>query len=220
MISIRLDRAEPGLRTIIFFDQNSSVGGGQIVLLNSIEAARKIADRVILVAPLGGALEQRILARFGDAVELFHVNEAVLTVGHKTLSDVPRFLFFNFSILRYWRLVRDADLIYVNGGRVIFGALLLSLLCRRPALYHLHIDHSRLEKLLFVLVSRFRFSVGFIANSEFNLRKFQTDCPSLAEDSRVVAVENALDRRYENLRFVDRFALPKQLRVVDRKSVV
>lgn len=203
------------MRTIIFFDQSASVGGGQIVLLSLIEAAHGIFDRVIVAAPLGGAFEQRVRERFGDTITLVPIKEVRLTIGRKTLADVPRFISYNLSLLRYWRLVRKANLVYVNGGRVILGAMLLSVLCRRSCLYHLHVDHSQLEKLLFLLAARLPWTAGILANSEFNLKKFQAACPSLAEDPCLFSVENALDRRYANLRFVDRFTTPRQsLRVL------
>lgn len=197
----------PDHLTIVLFDQNSFLGGGQSVLLSIAEAACRVAERVVLVVPTGGALEIALERRFGSRVEIVHTPEPHMTHGRKGLRDLVRLAVQSVGIvIRHWQLVRQSDLVYANGARQFSGLMLLSILTGRPCCYHVHINHSNIEKRLIGLAARLPTTHCVIVNSPFVLRRLFKAIPALNNNPRVVLVENGMDRIYGGRIFIDRFS--------------
>lgn len=192
--------------TVVLFDQYPFVGGGQTVFLSLIEAATRVASSVIVGIPLGGALDDVIRRRFEGRIKIVEVAEPMLSNHRKNLLDVHHFFAYSLGLLRHWRLTHSADLVYVNGSRQVLGMCLLSLLGRpRRFIYHIHLDHSRLEKILFCIIAYLPGTARVVLNSRFTSHRLCEFLPMLRKNSRLVVVENALDASYSRRSFIDRF---------------
>lgn len=192
---------------IVFVDQYAFIGGGQTVLLNSIEVAYDIFEKIVVIAPGGGALEKIIGQKFFGAIEFHSSREIELTHGSKSLRDYLRLIKGTFSNL--WSHIcehRDADAIYVNGPRLFPAAMLFSVLCRIPAYYHIHINHNRAEKLLINLAAKIPFTRKIIFNSKYVLDQVIGGDISKNSIGKFLLVNNSLDSKYSSLFLKDRFS--------------
>jgi glycosyltransferase involved in cell wall biosynthesis len=197
--------------SIALFDQYPFLGGGQIVLLAIAEAAQRVARRTVVYAPTGGALEQMIRQRFGAAVEIMDTPEPRMTHGRKGIADALRLCIFSVAFaFRHCRRMRKVDLMYGNGPRQFPGLLLLSFLTSRLCCYHVHIDHSLIEKRLIAFAARLPSTFKVIVNSDFVYRRLVEAIPELAQNPKILVIENALDASYAARIFVDRFQSPQR----------
>ena len=124
---------------ILFLDQFSDLGGAQLCLRDVLLEVSRLGWQAEVMAPGSGPLLD--LAReHGFAIQRLPL--AQYANGRKTASDVLRFgvdMARSARILRRVLLERPADLIYVNGPRVLPAAWGL----RVPVLFH---SHSLLDK--------------------------------------------------------------------------
>jgi len=208
-ISVKKGKAHASnnIKTIVLFDQYSFLGGGQAVLLSITEAACRVAEQVVLAVPTGGALELAIRQRFGSRVEIVHTPELQLNHGRKGVFDIAKLIFHSIGmVIRHWWLVRRADLIHVNGARQFLGVIFLSVLSRKNCCYHVHIDHSNIEKRLIWLAASLTTTRCVIINSHFVMSRLLQEVKSLANNPKMICIENSLDRIYEGRNFIDRYA--------------
>jgi len=188
---------------LLFVDQYGSIGGGQTVLLSLLRAARNIGALTVL-APLG-ELQNAVRDQEGSAV-VYHVcREPHLTHGGKKSRDVIAALVAIVGFMRHLSLLRQQDVIYVNGLRHLPAMLLLSPLLKARIIYHVHLDHSRTEKTLIRLAARLRQTFAVVTNSRFVHDRLGAD--------KCVLIENALDHRFASLPFTDRFTGRKLARI-------
>lgn len=124
---------------ILFLDQFSDLGGAQLCLQDVLFEVRRLGWQAEVLAPGKGSLLD--FARdCGFAVQSLAL--VPYTNGRKTAADALR---FGVDTVRIGRIVRQilrerpADLIYVNGPRLLPAALGL----RAPVLFH---SHSLLDK--------------------------------------------------------------------------
>jgi glycosyltransferase involved in cell wall biosynthesis len=172
------------------------------------EAARRVAERLCLAFPTGGALEAAVRERFGAAAEIIDVPEPKLTYGSKNWRDFVRMAAHSAAmVMRQMGLARRSRLLYANGAREFPPVMLLSLLARRRACYHIHIDHSRVEKRLIALAARLPTTARIVVNSPFIYRRLIAARPELTGNTKVVVVENGLAPHFAGMPFVDRFGL-------------
>lgn len=123
---------------ILFLDQYSDMGGAQQCLLDLIPAVQTAGWHVTCAAPGAGRLVEKLRDR-GVAV---HPLAAIsLAAGPKPPQDFFRFAFATPVLARnVSRLARDthADLIYVNGPRVLPAAAWAARQAGLPLLFHSH----------------------------------------------------------------------------------
>ena len=123
---------------ILFVDQFSDLGGAQQCLLDLVPALQTAGWRVTCAAPGDGKLIQK-LRDLGVTVASLRV--APLASGRKTPPD---FLRFAMDVPRLAghiaRLAAEAgaDLIYVNGPRLLPAAAWAARKSRRPLVFHSH----------------------------------------------------------------------------------
>lgn len=189
-------------RRILFLDQYGDIGGGQTVLLSLLEAALGTGASVTVIAPGGGTLQHTIAQRFGTAVHFVPEAGPALTHGRKTLADVWSLLSYGWHFRRHRDVLRQQDIIYLNGPRHLPHMLIFSLLSRARMFCHLHLDHTGIEKKLLRLAARWPNRFHLVANSRFVLNALG------ARAKDVTLIENALDGRYSGLPFQDRFGGP------------
>ncbi len=189
------------MKTVLFLDQYGSMGGGQRVLLELAQAARDAGWRVRALLPSGPCAQA--LTRMGARVRA--TPECRLREGRKGPLDALALLWHTLRVFgAHLAALRRADLLYANGGRMYPLCFMASLLLRKPAAYHVHLNpgnaHIRLLRLLLrsgltrriVLPSRYIEGVLRAADAAF-------------DDSRMRLAENGLDERFDGLTFKDRF---------------
>ena len=123
---------------ILFLDQYSDLGGAQQCLLDLIPAVQTAGWTVTCAAPGGG----RLVEKLRDLGAAFCALPAMpLAAGPKPPLDFLRFAFSTPVLARYIsRVARDtrADLIYVNGPRVLPAAAWAARKAGIPLLFHSH----------------------------------------------------------------------------------
>ena len=136
------------MQHIVFLEQYGSLGGGQQVLLELVRAALHIGCRVSVLIPNGPCVEK--LRSIGAHVH--KIADSHLSQGKKSYSDILRFIIYSWRIfLQYTGLLRSADLIYINGNRLLGTGMLAQYLLQRKAVCHMYLNHVQLEQRLFQL---------------------------------------------------------------------
>lgn len=169
------------------------------MLLSLLRAAQSLNATITVLAPGGGALQQAIEARFGGAVAFIPCPELQLTHGRKTLRDIATSLAYAWRFRRYLPLLRQQDIVYLNGPRHLPHFLIYSLGVRACMLCHLHLDHAPFEKKMMRLATHWFNPFRLVANSRFVLDAMR------ATPGSTVLVENSLDGIFAELPFQNRF---------------
>ena len=195
-------------KRILILDQYSFVGGGQTILVQIARAIQNIptVEQVIFAIPFGGALEDKIRRDFPNRAQLTPIPEVKISQGKKNLFDGVRLLTYTLQLC--FRLFLEAfksDVLYANGPRLFPAVMILSTLLRKPAIYHIHMDYSGLEKRLISLAIRLPYTRSAVAISDFVLERLADSRPELLGHSKLVKVENSLSQSFERLPWKDRF---------------
>jgi glycosyltransferase involved in cell wall biosynthesis len=197
--------------SILFVDQYREVAGGQVILQTLVKNARENGFRVGVLAPLGGGLEAALVARWGSRVALHELKQLDLQDGKKGARDLFRLIAYCFYVLSFWRLAAGYKIIYVNGCRIAPAFFLLSLLLPwRRWFYHVHLCHSRIEKIIFAIISLSPSTSKIIIASSYIRDDFFCAVPWLKNSKRFAVLENCLDAAFANLPFLDRFQNERQ----------
>ena len=199
---------------LLMVEQYSKIGGGETVFLQVLAWAVQRGASVTVALPRGGALERAIRQRHGERVAYVDIPEPRLTSGTKTLGDLIRLSWFSVRLLPLLSVARQSDYVYVNGGRLYAGMLVVSSLVRARFVYHLHLDHSPAEKKLIGALLRHPRTHAVIANSAFVLRRLHEALGRLASGCRVRLLENALSDSFAARPFIDRWQSAGRLQVV------
>ncbi len=133
-------RIEPDDRAvnILFLDQFSDLGGAQQCLLDLVPAVQSAGWNVSCAVPGAGSLVEKLLKR--DCA-VYSLPAIPLAAGTKTPLDFVRFGVENpWLALEISRLARksQADLLYVNGPRMLPAAAWVSRTSGRPLVFHCH----------------------------------------------------------------------------------
>ena len=189
------------MKHIIFLEQYGSLGGGQQVLLELVRAALDTGFQATVLIPEGPCADKlRVLG-----VQVVDVPECRLSQGKKGIADIFRFAWYGCrTFLSHISLLRHADLVYVNGNRLLPVAMLAQLMLGRKAAYHIHLNHGGLERKLFLLTLRLKSTRALVLPSEF-IRRELLAADARFSDPRVQVVPNGLDARFSNIPFQDRF---------------
>ncbi len=123
---------------ILFLDQFGTMGGAQRVLREVVQALDPARYQPILAINGGGEFRESLEASRKPVVDLplgdYHS-------GRKTVLDKLRFtvrtLYCSLILMRAI-VSRDIDLLYANGPRTFFCAVLSGWIMRRPVIWHLH----------------------------------------------------------------------------------
>ena len=131
---------QPGPRpvNILFLDQYSDLGGAQQCLLDLIPAVQAAGWRATCAAPGAGRLVEKLRDR---GITVHSLPAISMAAGPKPPLDFLRFAFSTPLLARYLsRLAREtqADLIYVNGPRVLPAAAWAARRTGIPLLFHSH----------------------------------------------------------------------------------
>ncbi len=130
----------PGSRAVnlLFLDQFSDMGGAQQCLLDLIPAVQAAGWNAACAAPGSGRLFEKLRER---GVTVHPLPETPLSAGAKPLGDFVRFASGAPRLAHHIsRLAREsrADLIYVNGPRVLPAAAWVARRALLPLIFHCH----------------------------------------------------------------------------------
>lgn len=190
------------MKKIIFFDQYGQLGGGQQVLLELVRAALSGRFAVTVLIPAGPCADK--LEVLGVEVRL--IPSCALTQGKKSIVDVLRLAMLDLVVfLQNFTMLRSADLIYVNGNRLLPVALLAEMLLDKQAVCHIHLNHGTMEKKLFRIFLGRRRTKAIVVPSDFIQRELVRYDAAFASP-QVRLVENGLDDRFSETAFEDRFS--------------
>lgn len=191
---------------VTLLDQYAHVGGGQTVLVQILHALRAAGHGCTLAAPLGGALERLVRAEFhSPALPIVPLAPLGLAQGRKGALDVLRILTSPRHVLALGAAVRSADLVYVNGAHWFFAWHVVNR-ARKPSIFHVHLDHSRAEKLLIRQLVRAGSHNVVVINSGYVRDRLLARHPELASAPNLRTIPNALGRRYDEQPFAWRGA--------------
>jgi glycosyltransferase involved in cell wall biosynthesis len=184
---------------VLFVDQYGDIGGGQTVLLSLIRAAIKTGAKISVLAPGGGALQAAIQKEFSDTVAFIACEEPRLTHGRKGVGDLLSLLAYGWRFRTHLPLLHQQDVIWVNGLRHLPHLLRMSRKLSARFIYHVHIAHSALERMLLRRAAFARQTFRLVVNS-----RFVADNLGVA-DTHLSLIENALDLAFAGRVFIDRF---------------
>lgn len=196
-----------GARRVLFLDQWGHIGGAQVVLLELLALALEEGDEVHLGIPLGGAFEARVRARFGERVTLHAMQAPRATSGRKSLADLLR-LTRAVRTTRFPPVAAGMDLVHVNGPRLYGAWRRANREWQRPTMYHVHLNHSALERMYIRRVIAADPHGVIVASSVEVARGLRRH----AGTRPVALVQNAVPRAAASAAFVDRWHDMKRLR--------
>lgn len=185
-------------RRALFLEQYGDMGGGQTVLISLVRAALRECDEVTVLAP-PGPLESVLDQEFGGQVIYRRCAAPSLSHGRKTVADAAAILVHVLRLALLLPLLRCQNIVYVNGLRHLPALLVLAPMLRAAIVYHVHLDHSHLEKMLIRRAARSPHTYRIVVNSPFVRDRLE------AAPEKTVLVENALDKRFAGRSFRDRF---------------
>ena len=186
-------------KRVLFVDQYGELGGGQKVLLSLIRGALQAGSIVSVMAPSGGTLESTISREFKGDVAYIACEEPKLSHGRKGIADILRLIVYGWRFRRHQGLMRQQDIIYVNGLRHLTHLLILTRRMNARLIHHVHLRHSGFEKLLLRWAANSKRTFALVVNSRFVQQDLGINSP------RIRLIENALDRKFAELKFNDRF---------------
>jgi glycosyltransferase involved in cell wall biosynthesis len=198
------------VRSILFVDQYSNMGGGQTVLLAMIESCLDHGWYVTLLAPGRGNLEKRLVEQFGSRVNFVDLYEMKMNSGRKTIGDIFKLIRGSLAVLKHIALIRSHNVVYINGARLfpIFG--LLARYLSKKFFFHVHLDHSRAEKKLLAWIASSSVPAFIVLNSKFLYSRL---VPSLRDNSKsLILLRYGLSKTFSKLSYVERFVEPTQLK--------
>jgi len=193
--------ASDAAKRVLFLDQWGYIGGAQVVLLELLAIALEDGHQVHLGIPLGGPLEERVRALFGDRVQLHSMEAPRASSGRKSLSDLWR-LARSVRSTRFPAIAAQADLVHVNGPRLYGAWRQANRGWQRPTIYHVHLNHSVLER---VYIRRVIAGdpLGVIVASSVEVAQ---GLASRGGARPVALVQNGVPRAAASAPFVDRWS--------------
>lgn len=171
-------------------------------MLELVKAAQASMHVVTVLLPAGSCADK--LEVLG--VEVLRIPHCVLAQGKKSIADILRLTIYNVRVfLQNFTTLRSADLIYVNGNRLLPVAFLAQKILGKRAACHIHLNHGSLEKKLLRCFCRQRHTVAVVVPSSFIQREL-IHFDSAFDSPKVRVVENGLDARFTKTVFEDRFS--------------
>jgi glycosyltransferase involved in cell wall biosynthesis len=115
---------------LLFLDQFSEPGGAQQCLLDLLPAV----EHAVVAMPGDGPMFERVHSL---GFETAHIHCGPYAPGGKSAGDMARFVFETPRLARQIReLARGADIVYINGPRLLPAAALSGI--RKPVVFHSH----------------------------------------------------------------------------------
>jgi glycosyltransferase involved in cell wall biosynthesis len=168
---------------ILFLDQSGKPGGAELFL---VDLAKHYGDRCRVILFTAGVVES-LLNQHKVPVQILNLSKIEVRKQSNIVRGLIGFFFFLPPLFKLAKLARSYDVIYANTPKALIAGAVLSLLCRRPLIYHLHdilsTDHfSDINRRIIVTLAN-RFCSLVIANSQAAQVSFANSggCPSLTK---------------------------------------
>ena len=152
-------------KKLLIFEPLSNIAGGQMVLINLLPfLVREFSVTVVL--PKAGPLRDRLTAL---GIKSIIINPGSYSLVKKNIFQVLKYLFYlPVFLIRSSLLIKNFDVIYVNGARLLPAVVGADFLFRRPIIWHSHSLISDQKSLYLVeLAARWRIVKKIIAVSNF-----------------------------------------------------
>jgi glycosyltransferase involved in cell wall biosynthesis len=123
---------------LLFLDQFGTLGGGQRVLLETLNSLDRAQYQTMVALVTRGDFRERLL---DEGIPVMDLPLGNYHSGKKTLLDVVRFFFRSLhcaSVLTGWVLRHRPSLLFANAPRTFICATLAGWLTQRPVIWHLH----------------------------------------------------------------------------------
>jgi len=181
---------------ILFIDQYNTIGGGQTVLIQLINISLEKNWEVSLMIPPGGELKSQISSKV-KIIPLHGLN----LKQKKGLRDYLQLILFTFLFFQYYKVLKNNNLVYVNGPRCFIPVAFVSIFLRTRIIYHIHLLHKGVEKKIISYISKLKNTFRIVVNSEFI---YQVQEPTVSR-GKLYLLENTLPEKYNKLSFINRF---------------
>jgi glycosyltransferase involved in cell wall biosynthesis len=140
---------------LLFLDQFGTLGGGQRVLLETLNSLDHAQYQSMVALGTDGDFRKRLL---NEGIPVMHLPLGSYHSRKKTLLDMGRFFFRSLYcalVLTCWIVRHRPNLLYANGPRTFICATLAGWLTHRPVIWHLHnVLPKGVELSLLVVFSR------------------------------------------------------------------
>src|SRR5262245_58370377 len=123
---------------LLFLDQFGTLGGGQRVLLETLNSLDRSQYQAVVALGARGDFRDRLL---DEGIPVMDLPLGSYHSGKKTPLDMVRFFLRSLYcalVLTKWVFRRSPDLLFANGPRTFVCATLVGWLTRRPVIWHLH----------------------------------------------------------------------------------
>ena len=123
---------------LLFLDQFGTLGGGQRVLLETLNSLDRAQYQAIVALGTRGDFRERLL---DEGIPVMDLPLGSYHSGKKTPLDMVRFFFRSLycaSVLTGWVFRHRPDLLFANGPRTFVCVTLAGFFTRRPVIWHLH----------------------------------------------------------------------------------
>lgn len=169
---------------IFFADQFSGLGGGQRYFFDIVMRAKHMGFPIGAGLPLQGPLVEKLRSA---GVEIIPLQVPEMSIGKKGLADVLGMLVLCLRVFWGLRNFKSYDVFYVNGPRLFipFWLLAISFLKHKAFIYHLHLDHSPLEKRIISFLAKASSTAFILCNSSFTKESLLKERPELLGNPRI-----------------------------------
>jgi hypothetical protein len=192
------------MRSILFSDQSSNLGGGQTILIGLIEVAEKYFDEIFVFIPINGPLNTIINNKFNrNKVFIINYPEFRFNRSKKTIYDLWTSFKIIFEILKHRKILMNIEYIYINGARLALPFAFISLFIKCKYIYHVHLKYKFYEKKLFHLIAKLPSTNYVILNSQFTYDDFIDEKFFISK--KYVMIENSLRTEFSSKFFKNRF---------------
>ena len=123
---------------LLFLDQFGTLGGGQRVLLETLNSLDRAQYQTMVALGTAGDFRERLL---DDGIPVMDLPLGNYHSGEKTLLDMVRFFFRSLYcalVLTRWVFRHRPNLLFANGPRTFICVILAGRLTHRPVIWHLH----------------------------------------------------------------------------------
>jgi len=123
---------------LLFLDQFGTLGGGQRVLLETLNSLDPAQYQTMVALGTDGDFRERLL---DDGIPVMDLPLGNYHSGKKTLLDMVRFFFRSLYcafVLTRWVFRHRPNLLFANGPRTFICVTLAGCLTHRPVIWHLH----------------------------------------------------------------------------------
>ncbi len=127
--------------------------------------------------------------------------------------DKLKYMLFSMYFVKLLPLMKEHDLIYVNGPRYYFPVWMASWFIQKQFVYHIHLDHNVAEKRLIRRIAHSKKTHALIANSSFIYERLLSFDRRLGTNKKLITVENSLPPLLSSLPFCNRFGRTSDIHI-------